>query len=358
MRFSLLFCIVFLKGMSRGKSVCINLLAACSSLCEEEDCKDSMMKPILTITGSDSTGGAGIQADIRTISSLGAKAMSVVTSITLQNSLGIQEFYDIPAPIIERQIEAVVDDASPQVVKIGMVRNAASLYAIVQCLLRHRPQWILYSPVVCSTHEEQLMDDELIRLVQDELVPLCSLLVVRQGDAHHFHADRVIQAASSHGRCNEICSAIAVFLNQNATLDDAIRKASLMLPAKTAAKEMSGRAEGLYREFLTLQEQLCSHSHDVNFYADRVGVSPRYLSQVIRSMADTTPKAIIESTLLFHIKNLLDKRPALSFQEIAEQLDFSSQSHLSNLFKRLTGMTPTQYRNRPAASSKELPPNQ
>ena len=320
--------------MSRGKSVCINLLAACSSLCEEEECKDSMMKPILTITGSDSTGGAGIQADIRTISSLGAKAMSVVTSITLQNSLGIQEFYDIPAPIIERQIEAVVDDASPQVVKIGMVRNAASLYAM------------------------QLMDDELIRLVQDELVPLCSLLVVRQGDAHHFHADRVIQAASSHGRCNEICSAIAVFLNQNATLDDAIRKASLMLPAKTAAKEMSGRAEGLYREFLTLQEQLCSHSHDVNFYADRVGVSPRYLSQVIRSMADTTPKAIIESTLLFHIKNLLDKRPALSFQEIAEQLDFSSQSHLSNLFKRLTGMTPTQYRNRPAASSKELPPNQ
>ena len=60
------------------------------------------MKPILTITGSDSTGGAGIQADIRTISSLGGQAMSVVTSITLQNSLGIQEFYDIPAPVIER----------------------------------------------------------------------------------------------------------------------------------------------------------------------------------------------------------------------------------------------------------------
>ena len=314
------------------------------------------MKPILTITGSDSTGGAGIQADLRTITSLGATAMSVVTSITLQNSLGIQEFYDIPAPVIERQIEAVVDDASPQVVKVGMVRNAASLYAIVQSLRRHRPRWILYSPVVCSAYEEQLMDDQLIRLVQEQLVPLCSLLVVRQGDAAHFRAQHVIQAAASHGRCNEICSAIAVFLNQGATLDDAIRKAQLLMPANTFSREVSGRAESLYREFLTLQEQLCSHSHDVNFYADRVGVSPRYLSQVTRRMADTTPKAIIESTLLFHIKSLLDQRPALSFQEIAEQLDFSSQSHLSNLFKRLTGMTPTQYRNR-AATAKGLPTN-
>jgi AraC-like DNA-binding protein len=64
-------------------------------------------------------------------------------------------------------------------------------------------------------------------------------------------------------------------------------------------------------------------------------------------MANTTPKAIVESTLLFHIKTMLDQRPPLSFQQIAEELDFSSQAHLSNLFKRLTGMTPTQYRNRP-----------
>ncbi len=309
------------------------------------------MKPILTITGSDSTGGAGIQADIRTIASFGAKAMSVVTSITLQNSLGIQEFYDIPAPVIERQIEAVVDDASPQVVKVGMVRNAASLYAIVQSLRRHNPRWILYSPVVCSAYGERLMDDSLIALVQAELVPLCSLLVVRQGDAGHFRAGRIIQAADSHGRCNEICSAIAVFLNQEASLDDAIRKALLMLPANVATRELSGRAEGLYREFLTLQEQLCSHSHDVNFYADRVGVSPRYLSQVTRCMAGTTPKSIIESTLLFRIKSLLDQRPVLSFQDIAGQLDFSSQAHLTHFFKRITGLTPTQYRNRDVSGS-------
>lgn len=304
------------------------------------------MKPILTITGSDSTGGAGIQADIRTISGLGAEAMSVVTSITLQNSLGIQEFYDIPAPVVERQIDAVVDDAHPNVVKIGMVRDAASLHAIVHSLMRHKPRWVLFSPVVSSIREERLMDDELISLTQRELVPLCSLLVVRKRDAHHFSAPHMIQAADNHGRCNELCSAIAVYLNQDASLDDAVRKAGLLLPQHEAAHdEVPLRIINLYREFSAMQENLCSHNHDVNFYADRLGVSPRYLSQVTRRMANQTPKAIIESTLLSHIKDLLERSTALSMQDIAEKLGFSSQSHLSTLFKRLTGTTPTEYRN-------------
>lgn len=304
------------------------------------------MKPILTITGSDSTGGAGIQADIRTISSLGGQAMSVVTSITLQNSLGIQEFYDIPAPVIERQIDAVVDDAHPEVVKIGMVRDAQSLYAIVHSLNKHKPQWVLYSPVVSSTHEEQLMSDELIQLVQSQLIPLCTLLVVRKRDAHHFSAPNVIQAADNHGMCNEICSAIAVFLNQGVSLDEAVRKATLLVPQHQLDNdEVPPRIVNLYREFSTMQEALCSHCHDVNYYAGQLGVSPRYLSQVTRRMANQTPKAIIEATLLSHIKEMLDKNSNASFQTIADTLGFSSQSHLSTLFKRLTGITPTQYRN-------------
>ena len=300
--------------------------------------------PILTITGSDSTGGAGIQADIRTITSLGAEAMSVVTSITLQNSLGIQEFYDIPAPVIERQIDAVCDDAHPYVVKIGMVRNAASLFAIVQCLRRHQPQWILFSPVVCSTHEEQLMDDSLISLVQTELLPLCSLLVVRKRDAHHFKAARAIETDGTHGRCNELCSSIAVYLNQGDSLDNAIRRATLLVPPTPMDDDLQGRTASLYRDFVAMQEQLCSHSHDVNFYARQLGVSPRYLAQVTHRVANQTPTALIEATLLFRIRQLLDSTPPLSFQAIAEELDFSSQAHLTNFFKRLTGTTPSHYR--------------
>ena len=301
--------------------------------------------PILTITGSDSTGGAGIQADIRTITALGAEAMTVVTSLTLQNSLGIQEFYDIPAPIIERQIDAVCDDAHPQVVKIGMVRNAASLATIVRCLRRHHPQWTLYSPVVCSTHEEQLMDDNLIRLVQTELLPLCSLLVIRKHDAHHFTTTHTVEADGTHGRCNELCSSIAVFLNQGSTLDDAVRRASLLVPPHTSDHPLSGATVRLYRQFLTLQEQQCSHNHDVNYYANQLGVSPRYLAQVTHRMAQQTPKTLIEATLLARICGLLAHTPPLSLQTIADQLQFTPQT-LSHYFKRLTGTTPTQYRRK------------
>ena len=70
-----------------------------------------MMRPILTITGSDSTGGSGVQADIKTISELGGYALSAITSITVQTTLGIQQFYDIPATIVERQIDAVMNDS-------------------------------------------------------------------------------------------------------------------------------------------------------------------------------------------------------------------------------------------------------
>ncbi|MBQ6070067.1 MAG: bifunctional hydroxymethylpyrimidine kinase/phosphomethylpyrimidine kinase [Bacteroidales bacterium] len=302
--------------------------------------------PILTITGSDSTGGAGIQADLRTMARLGAEAMSVVTSITLQNSLGIQEFYDIPAPIIERQIDAVCDDAHPQVVKIGMIRNAASLHAIVHCLRRHKPRWTLLSPVVRSTHEELLMESPLIELLQEELLPLCSLLVVRRHDAPHFHAQQILETDGSHGRCNELCSAIAVYLNQGDTLANAIRRATLLLPPSHNDSDIPLRTLNLYHQFIALQEQLCSHCHDVNYYARQLGVSPRYLAQVTQRVTEQTPKALIEATLLFRIQQLLTSTPPLPLGAIAAQLDFSSQAHLSNFFKRLTHTTPTQYKEK------------
>ena len=78
---------------------------------------------ILAITGSDGTGGSGIQADIRCICELGGTVTSVVTSITVQNTLGIQEFYDLPAAIVRKQIEAIFNDLQPQIVKIGLIRR-------------------------------------------------------------------------------------------------------------------------------------------------------------------------------------------------------------------------------------------
>ena len=95
---------------------------------------------ILTITGSDSTGLSGIQADITTITSLGGQAVSVITSITAQNTLGIQQFYDIPASVVRQQIEAIVNDVQPRIVKIGLIRSVEVLNVIVEMLTRYRPE--------------------------------------------------------------------------------------------------------------------------------------------------------------------------------------------------------------------------
>lgn len=97
------------------------------------------MKTILTITGSDSTGGSGVQADIRTIAALGGYAVSAVTSITVQNTLGIQAFHDLPADIVKGQIEAIINDVQPDTVKVGMIRTIETLSVVVDALLKYIP---------------------------------------------------------------------------------------------------------------------------------------------------------------------------------------------------------------------------
>lgn len=299
------------------------------------------MNTILTITGSDSAGGAGIQADIKTITSLGGKALSVVTTLTMQNTLGIQDYYDIPAEIVERQIDAVAEDITPFVFKIGLVRNIYTLEAVVRCILRYKPKWVLFSPVVYSSCDEVLMSDELIERIQRTLVPLCDALVVRERDSERFDAKRLIVADNSHGRCNELCSAIATMLCREMSFDDAVKKAKNVLPTGVNS-EMSSRCTSLYNSFVKMQEEECKNSRDVNYYASRLNVSPRYLSQVTRRVASQSPKSIIDSTLLGKIKDLL--KTDKTIQEIASQLGFSSQAHLSNFFKRFTGASPSDFR--------------
>ena len=111
---------------------------------------------ILAITGSDGTGGSGVQADIRCISELGGTVTSVVTSITVQNTLGIQEFYDLPAAIVRKQIEAIFNDLQPQIVKIGLIRQIDVVATIAEMMQKYHPRYIIYAPVQTSTHGDQL----------------------------------------------------------------------------------------------------------------------------------------------------------------------------------------------------------
>ena len=145
------------------------------------------MKPILTITGSDPTGGSGIQADIKTMLELGGYAVSVITSITVQTTLGIQSFYDLPARTVAAQIEAVMNDLQPEVVKIGLIRTAEALDVVVETLHRYRPRYVVYDAVKLSTRGDALLSEALVREIHDRLLPLCTLVISNQPSNHTSH---------------------------------------------------------------------------------------------------------------------------------------------------------------------------
>ena len=288
---------------------------------------------ILTITGSDSTGGSGVQADIRTISAMGGRAVSAITSITVQNSLGIQEFFDLPPQVVEGQIEAVVNDVEPQVVKVGMLRTVELVHAVAGMLRKYKPRYVVYDPIVKSSKGDELMSAEVVASVKEWLLPLCSYVVERSEQATHGHG-------------NLLSSAVCVYLSEGAPLDEAVRQAHDYLRGLPASDgENAGRSGELYAAFMENVERFYRHYSDVAFYAEQLNVSSRYLAQVTRRMASRSPKALIDERILQEVVQLLTttRHP---LKEIASELGFSSQAHLARFFHKQKGCSPTAFRQR------------
>ena len=131
----------------------------------------------LTIAGSDSGGGAGIQADIKTFSALGVYAASVLTAITAQNTKGVSAVEDISPPMVAAQMEAVLTDLSVGAVKIGMVSRCETITTIAEGLRRFDLRPVL-DPVMVATSGDRLLREEAIAALVEELVPL-SLIVTK-----------------------------------------------------------------------------------------------------------------------------------------------------------------------------------
>ena len=122
-----------------------------------------MTAPVaVTIAGSDSGGGAGIQADLKTFSALGVYGASVITALTAQNTKGVTAIHDVPADFIAAQIDAVFSDLHPAAVKIGMLGNAAAIEAVAQGLERHHAHAIVLDPVMIATSGDKLLRDDAV----------------------------------------------------------------------------------------------------------------------------------------------------------------------------------------------------
>ena len=135
-----------------------------------------MMKQVLTIAGSDSGGGAGIQADLKAMSANGTFAMSVITSITAQNTKDVTAIHDIPDTIIEAQIDAIFDDFDVAAVKTGMLSNATTAALVGRKMKQYQVQKLVVDPVMISKSGHELLKPNAINWLKQDLIPLAFLL--------------------------------------------------------------------------------------------------------------------------------------------------------------------------------------
>jgi hydroxymethylpyrimidine/phosphomethylpyrimidine kinase len=257
---------------------------------------------VLTIAGSDSGGGAGIQADIKTISALGCYATSVITAVTSQNTLGVQDIHPIPIGHIRSQLEAVLSDIPPQAIKIGMVDRPAVAQVIADYLDKYPDIPVVFDPVMVATSGDRLIEGKTVDSLKELLFSRVSLLtpnlheaiflidrdissktdlrsaateISRQGvkavlvkgghlkgnmatdlllwdyDKHRTYELPFIHTHNSHGTGCTLSSAIAVELAKGCTLQEAVLRArNYVWQAILAGKDIrTGRGYGPLNHF-------------------------------------------------------------------------------------------------------------
>ena len=135
-----------------------------------------MMKTALSIAGSDSCGGAGVQADLKTMTMNGVFAMSAITALTAQNTTGVRAIYEVPADFLKQQIDAVFEDIRPDAVKIGMVSSVGLIEAIAERLRFYQAKNIVVDPVMVATSGARLISPDAVETLKKELLPLATVL--------------------------------------------------------------------------------------------------------------------------------------------------------------------------------------
>lgn len=251
------------------------------------------MKTALTIAGSDSGGGAGIQADIKTMMANGVYAMSAVTALTAQNTLGVTGIMEVTPDFLALQLDAVFSDIFPDAVKTGMVSSCELIRTIAKKLKQYKAKNIVVDPVMVATSGAKLISDDAIETLKEELLPLadvitpnipeaevlsgmkikneddmiktaktiyesfgCSVLckgghqindandLLFRDDGYVWFKGKRIDNPNTHGTGCTLSSAIASNLAKGETMDDAVRHAKDYISKALAAMMDLGKGSG------------------------------------------------------------------------------------------------------------------
>ena len=234
------------------------------------------MPVALTIAGSDPSGGAGIQSDLRTFAALGVVGLSAITALTVQNSQGVQSVHPVGPDVLAAQLNAVLEDTRPDAVKIGMLGGAAQVRVVAEALRRFRPPHVVLDPVLASTGGVPLLDTDGRNVLRSELLPLCDLvtpnldeavrlgtletmavlvkgghwpgepedrLTLRDGTVSVL-TDTRVETPHTHGTGCLLSAAIAAFLAQGVALPGAVRQAKQLVTESLRHPVVVGQGRG------------------------------------------------------------------------------------------------------------------
>ena len=225
------------------------------------------MKTALTIAGSDSSGGAGIQADIKTMTANGVFAMSAITALTAQNTTGVTAIFDTTPQFLAQQLDAVFTDIYPDAVKIGMVSSAPLIDTIAERLHFYGAKHIVVDPVMVATSGAKLLQDDAVQALTEKLLPLAEVLTPNIPEAEILAGMHIANAAdmeaaartiSERYGCAVLCkgghqindadctlsSAIASNLAKGYDLDTAVERAKAYISGCLSAMLDLGHGSG------------------------------------------------------------------------------------------------------------------
>jgi len=159
---------------------------------------------VLSIAGSDSGGGAGIQADLKTFSALGCYGMTAITALTAQNTQGVRGIHGVPAEFLAAQIDAVVEDIGADAVKIGMLHAPEIVRVVAQAIRRHGLRQVVLDPVMVATSGDRLIAEETVAVLVQELFPLATVITPNLDEAELLLGHKIQGAAALEPAAREL----------------------------------------------------------------------------------------------------------------------------------------------------------
>ena len=245
------------------------------------------MKTALSIAGSDSCGGAGIQADIKTMTLNGVYAMSAITALTAQNTTGVRSIQDSSPEFLKDQIDAVFEDIFPDAVKIGMVSSAELIKVIAERLTFYKAKNIVVDPVMVATSGASLIRTEAVSALEKELIPIAYLVTPNIPEAEMLTGNKIVTRDDMQKSAKQIAEAYGcnVLLKGGHSVNDA----SDLLYSDGQAQWLEGKKinnPNTHGTGCTLSSAIASNLAKGYGLADSVKRAKEFISGALSAMLD------------------------------------------------------------------------